>query len=89
MAFRYGGDEFAVIISHTNIDDAWNVADRMRVRTAETLLVNVTMSIGLASWPNDGLSADELIKASDTALYHAKRTGGNGPVLFLRFYPES
>ena len=87
VAFRYGGDEFAVIISHTNVDDAWNVAERMRARTAESLLVNVTMSIGLASWPNDGLSADELIKASDTALYHAKRTGGNRTCVISQVLP--
>lgn len=87
LAFRYGGDEFAIIMSHTPEEDAYSVTERIRNMVIEDLLVNVTMSIGLASWPNDGLSTDELVNAADTALYHAKRTGGNRTCIISQVLP--
>jgi diguanylate cyclase (GGDEF)-like protein/putative nucleotidyltransferase with HDIG domain len=80
QAFRYGGDEFVVILPQTARDAAYVVAERVRRQIAEEMekrAIAVTSSIGLASYPADGMLSGELVDVADTALYHAKRTGGN------------
>jgi len=80
QAFRYGGDEFIVILSQTAKDDAYVVAERVRWQIADEMekkSITVTCSIGLASYPTDGVLAGEVVAGADTALYYAKWTGGN------------
>ncbi|MFC1845951.1 diguanylate cyclase [Chloroflexota bacterium] len=80
LAFRYGGDEFAIIMPQTSGDDAYAASERVRKMITSEMndqQINITSSLGLASWPSDGLTADDIINAADKALYHAKRTGGN------------
>jgi diguanylate cyclase (GGDEF)-like protein len=80
QAFRYGGDEVVVILPQTARNDAYVVAERVREQIAgemEKKAITVTCSIGLASYPTDGVIAGELVDVADSALYYAKRAGGN------------
>ncbi|MBN1366314.1 MAG: diguanylate cyclase [Dehalococcoidales bacterium] len=80
IAARYGGEEFSVILPETRLIDAQVVAERIR-KTIE-LKTNsrempVTVSVGVASWPIDGVMKEELINRADRALYTAKQNGRN------------
>ena len=80
MAFRYGGEEFAVILPETRLDDAYRVAERIR-KTIEsgssTKEMPITASLGVASWPLDGMMKEEVVARADKALYRAKQMGRN------------
>ncbi|MBU1869577.1 MAG: sensor domain-containing diguanylate cyclase [Candidatus Omnitrophica bacterium] len=80
---RFGGEEFCVIIPGLNREDALGLASRLRERIEKERMVlrrqetSVTVSIGLASFPRDGVSEDQLISKSDKAMYEAKQKGRN------------
>ncbi len=88
---RLGGDEFTTLIPNLKqADDALLVAHRIRdlMRRPFNLsgrAVTVTASIGIALYPEDGLSASALLKHADTAMYHAKDLGRDN----CQFYSES
>jgi diguanylate cyclase (GGDEF)-like protein len=78
VAARYGGEELAVVLPETDEEGAYGVAERIReaVRRSERGLPRrVTISVGVATAPDDGTSAAELITAADQALYRSKETG--------------
>lgn len=80
LAFRYGGDEFSVILPNSSTMDAFSVAERIREKISFEMTsrqLDISISIGIASWPGDGSTLDELCYAADMALYYAKRTGQN------------
>jgi len=80
MAFRYGGDEFTVILPQASLDDACKVADRVRKRIEvemDSKGAPLTCSLGIASWPTDGVMREEIIQAADVSLYYAKQMGRN------------
>ena len=74
QAFRYGGEEFLVLLPHTDLAGAQVVAER--IRKAVEAHTPVTVSLGVASY-TDGDSLDGLVAAADNALYGAKRQGRN------------
>ncbi len=84
MAARYGGEEFVVIAPHCDLAGVLKTAERFRARLANTSVIiesrsiNVTVSIGVAAWPEDtACSAADLLAMADRALYAAKDAGRN------------
>ena len=79
MVTRYGGDEFAIILVNTTKAGAITYGERIRAVLEQHTFEHgtTTVSLGIASLPDDGVSADDLIVAADRALYDAKRLGRN------------
>src|ERR1700724_299276 len=86
-AFRIGGDEFAVLLPQTDAEQALALSRRIETVFAETLQslplsVNVNMDHGVATCPQDGEQADQLIRIADERLYRLKHANhrklGNG-----------
>lgn len=85
VAARYGGEEFVVLLPVASKDDARKVAERIRKKMEETYFEGeetlpsrkLTLSAGVATYPEDAEEKDELIKAADDALYIAKQRGRN------------
>jgi diguanylate cyclase (GGDEF)-like protein len=75
MVFRYGGEEFAVIMSQTDQFSAQKAGERLLAIVRSRL--PVTMSMGLASFPMNAQIKSELVVRADKALYRAKTTGKN------------
>jgi diguanylate cyclase (GGDEF)-like protein len=73
--YRYGGDEFAVLLIGTSLDQTLAVAERIR-STVEQSEYDITVSIGLAEF-HDRLSLEQFVKSADDAMYVAKNSGGN------------
>jgi diguanylate cyclase (GGDEF)-like protein len=82
-AYRYGGDEFLVLLPETDYAGAFVVAEKIRAEAEEMGYrleaegAATSVSIGLVSHPEDGATADELVRAADRAMYNAKSLGKN------------
>ncbi len=81
---RYGGEEFALILPETGLEGARRVAEEIRRQVAEHGFLtpsgktsHLTISIGIAVYPDDGFSKDDILRKADTALYYAKVRGRN------------
>jgi diguanylate cyclase (GGDEF)-like protein len=84
---RTGGEEFALILPDTAEQDAYLVSERLRSAVEKAFndeSVPLTMSFGLASFPDHGATAEALLAAADQALYAAKELGRNRTVVFSR-----
>ena len=81
--YRFGGEEFVVMLPHSEIEDALLVAERIRVlvenRTVDhgDDVIDVTVSIGISCLEGAGESLDDLVAKADRALYSAKANGRN------------
>jgi len=74
--YRYGGDEFAVLLIGASMDQAMTIAERIRSSIEQTKFQNITVSIGLSEY-RDHFDLEGFVKSADNALYTAKHSGGN------------
>jgi diguanylate cyclase (GGDEF)-like protein len=82
VACRYGGEEFALVLAELNLENGVKRVEKLR-QAVKTLTVTrggrqlgpVTLSFGVAAYPEHGTKPEELLGAADTALYTAKRLG--------------
>lgn len=88
LVARYGGEEFAVALVDTELDKALVTAERMRAMVEQEAMhaydetVNLTLSCGVAVFPNDGATVEQLLEHADQALYRAKALGRNRVVSY-------
>jgi diguanylate cyclase (GGDEF)-like protein len=85
FAFRYGGDEFVIVLPQTPKESAFVVAQRLHKLIGETtwlssegLDIHFTASVGVAAYPSDAKSKVELLHLADEAMYLVKNTTRNG-----------
>jgi diguanylate cyclase (GGDEF)-like protein len=85
VATRFGGEEFALLLPETDLEEASAIAERIRSAvsdgtftvTGTNTAVHATVSLGVACYPADAASGDALLHAADVALYQAKAAGRN------------
>jgi diguanylate cyclase (GGDEF)-like protein len=82
LVSKYGGDEFLLILPQTNVEGAVVMGRRICAAVAETAFPfcrpgDITVSIGVASFPQHGASMETLLAAADEILFEAKRAGRN------------
>lgn len=82
-AFRYGGEEFCMLLPDTDGQEAAGILEAYRKRIQDSSIeyegrrLNVTVSVGVATFPRDGRSRQEVFEAADRALYASKGGGRN------------
>jgi diguanylate cyclase (GGDEF)-like protein len=80
---RTGGEEFLVICTRSDLMEAQQLAERLRIAVADLRIdvkkasIQVTISLGVAAWRPAFTDGDMLIRAADVALYKAKKKGRN------------
>jgi diguanylate cyclase (GGDEF)-like protein len=91
---RYGGEEFAIILPNASSTEAAGIAERIRAVVEKTEMARsvsgkkifITISAGVASYPEDALSVDDLVSKADKALlFGAKQEGRNKVITFKRY----
>ena len=80
---RFGGDEFVILLNNLDsVEHAKRLADSvlkklLQINAIDDKPVQISASIGIAMYPDDGTTSDELLKCSDLLMYQAKRIGGH------------
>jgi len=86
--FRYGGEEFLLVLPETTLDAAWQKTDALRQSFVDLplafgeVVIHMTVSAGLSCFPQHGTDMDALISRADQALYRAKKQGRNCTLTF-------
>lgn len=96
IACRYGGEEFTIMLPDMNLAGAMERAEGIRrsvtnlhVPLGKEMVGEFSISIGVAFYPDDGETADLLLRRADLALYRAKRDGRNQVVLYRQMAEET
>ena len=84
LVARYGGEEFAGLFPGMNLEDATRRMEQLRqtiestpIKIDSSRTASVTVSVGIAVWPQDGVNLSEALALADLRLYQAKNTGRN------------
>ncbi|UCF31253.1 MAG: diguanylate cyclase [bacterium] len=85
MACRFGGEEFCLVLTEAGLDEAVRIAERIRAEVETTHFPgedgmesgNLTLSLGVASFPGSSVTPEEFLHTADIAMYAAKREGRN------------
>ncbi len=93
IACRYGGEEFTLILPEVSLETLQERAEKIRVEVQHLKLQHhyqdlgqITLSLGLAIFPTQGLTAESLLRAADAALYQAKQQGRNQVCIFTKTF---
>ena len=93
IACRYGGEEFTIILPDTTVKGACDRAESilaaiadLKIASGHESFTGFSVSIGIAFFPGDGASADELLQHADAALYDAKHDGRGRVCLYERAF---
>jgi diguanylate cyclase (GGDEF)-like protein len=88
ILIRYGGEEFLLILPGANKENAFRVAERIRYAVEQSVTeygeqqIRVTVSLGIDSYPESSMTDPmELVKNADRALFNAKTSGRNRPII--------
>jgi diguanylate cyclase (GGDEF)-like protein len=87
MVARYGGEEFVIMIPEAAKDAAYSMSERLRKKFSRLKFENlpqITMSLGIATFPFDGKQPEDLLKKADAAMYAAKKAGRNQVARYTR-----
>ncbi len=87
MVARYGGEEFVIMIPEAAKDAAYSMSERLRKKFSRLKFENlpqITISLGIATYPFDGKQPEDLLKKADAAMYAAKRAGRNQVARYTR-----
>jgi diguanylate cyclase (GGDEF)-like protein len=92
LCFRYGGEEFSIIVPYGDADTATVIAERLRMKLESTACPTgdvITVSLGISVYPEHGQDSKEIITAADKALYRSKSEGRNKTTVYSKdyFYP--
>lgn len=89
MVFRYGGEEFVIILWDYTSEEAFIKAEKIREKISKSYTLQkyvdyfpITISVGISSYPNHGLDAANLIQNADIAMYYSKQNGRNKCTLY-------
>lgn len=85
LCFRYGGEEFVILLKGTTEQQAWTIAERLREKTAQTESPTgqpITISLGISASRRSDYLPEEIIKRADTALFQSKNDGRNKTTIY-------
>jgi diguanylate cyclase (GGDEF)-like protein/putative nucleotidyltransferase with HDIG domain len=91
-AFRYGGEEFAIILEDLDVNSAFSLAERIRLAVQNSKFFlevlkysEITISTGIASYPKDSSDVNEIVELSKIAMKYSKKTGRNRSTIYTPY----